>query len=731
MSTSLPYTSTPYAAPPGIGRRAFRGWERNLMAYREAECPLERATTYYVEFSADPSDDGSSPETPLRANTAAGLQSLINTYLTSGVRMRVQSGTAWGGTLSGIILNMPSADDWTFDTYGQGEKPVVHGSETIAQLGGSAWSNLGGGKWSTTLGSSQMSGKTAHHLLPDWDAAGGPDTLLRRTNRYEKQTAVGNVVSVGQWHYDTGTRVLTVMPWTDVNGGTPTLTNHRIVTHAGGTGNHVMRIPSNNGCRIEGFALIGTGGQLDQAWGLAWEGGGNRVLFVQDISVGYNALHNFGQYRTAAGSAGGFMYGRRIICGPCNDETAIPITQYNYQGGQEYGFERVEIYGYSVDLNNASGRYRCSQAVYSHTNGGGILASMGFVDGLYVWGGRGGCNAVGWAGDPPNTKNWRAGDSVTEVRVWFRNVWFNLGGIEIYLNSGNAVRLWGVPAGHAEANVLVDNIKMLRTTAGIEYGQISTTNYELTGWSFNRRHRELWAPMSGSHNMATTRNNLSGGTYPNKQGIIQTYYVHPSIEYVVQSGHTNAGQWGGPAFHQFGNQHASTGLAGVSNAHANSCNWLNGVIACDNQTGDASKNYLFGAHKGDPRGTGMFTDAFAATVAGGMANCSFYGLKGADVTASSVVQNGSDWFVTNRDCNNLAALPDLGTPPAEEGPLFGSLGALPAHCDALEYDFFDRPRLHSAAYGPRGAMVPLPRQSASTARRLVSLGVLEQEAYAR
>lgn len=702
---SVAYTSALADAPPAIGRAGWLGWMQRLLTYRRAECPSARATTYYfVHGAVDPLAVGTEDD-PFLAETAAELQTAIDAVVAPGVRLLLRRGDAWED-YSGHGLQI-ATDDVTVDAWGDGDEPwIIHGTETIAGVAGT-WADIGGGKYSTTLGSSEMSGKTLWQLLPDWTAAGGVRALARQTLKYERVALVGEVVSAGQYHYNAGTRVLTIYPL--ASAGVPTGTNHRIVTHDG-TG-HNVRVGNVTGVRISNGAAIGTGGQATQAWGFAWEGGGTKVCYVDHFTAIYNALHNFGQYYTGAGLGGGYLCGEDIVAGWCNDETAIPITIYNFGGSQEAVLSGVEIYGYQIDANNNSARIRCSQAWYSHTNGGGIIAALMILHDAYIWAGRGGCNAIGWAGDPPNTASWRAAGTVGQCRVYLRDLTLDCDAVPTSINTGNQIEWLGTRAGHAEANVYILDLSVARITAGIEFVYVYTTDYDHTGWSYNRRVRAAWPTLTGSHTLAFVRNNLTSGTYPNKPGTVETYMIFPSFEIEIAAGYTNTGFWGQPCFSQSANETVVAGLLGATDAHSNMANWLNGVIACDNKTGNSARDFLFGPMKGDPRTDGIYTDGFLATCPGGVANCYFFGLRSADLSTGGFIQHGTATAKASFDCADLAALPDLRLHPTATSPLVGSLGALPSHADRIEYDADNHPRDYAATTGARGAFCVRPPTS--------------------
>jgi hypothetical protein len=120
MGTS--YTSA-VGVPPVCTSLAFLAWMQRLLAYRLAEIPLARGTTYYFSQSGnDTTGDGSQAnpwKTISKANTVIGNW----TSTSAGLRLRFNRGDIWRET-TGLTINKSHV---TVDDYGTGKrKPLFN-----------------------------------------------------------------------------------------------------------------------------------------------------------------------------------------------------------------------------------------------------------------------------------------------------------------------------------------------------------------------------------------------------------------------------------------------------------------------------------------------------------------------------------------------------------------------------------------------------------------------------
>lgn len=725
------FASTPYATKPSVLSTAWIDvWWDGIFAYREAEAPLEREVTVYIGQGAT-AGTGTESDPYLRANAAdlkTLMDSLYTTHAASTLRIRIARGTVWQNRAPKAI-NVTRANV-TVDSYGAGHDPVFHGTETLAALGVASVGSPSGGKYTITLGSSEMSGKTFRGLIPDW---GSDPTVLRewnlsdpgltvrlgkatstatgRTKTYRRRATAAAVVAQGEFHYDSGTRVLTLYPHTGV---TPTTTNLRVDTYVNSSLTGMIESANHNSVRFEGLTVIGTGGNTgsDQCWGFFCAQASTNAVVIKNCTALYCGQHTAGLYN---GSSGGILTVIGCHFGICRHYNSIPLIAFATSGGCEMWCDSTTVYGWIPDDNHSTVLERTIQPVYGHDGSGTNALGVWGIRGLQVWAGQHGWGARPYISPPNNTANPDDGTNFTvdSARWWCWDLVMDGGGYATRKNSGNTPRIASPQAGHVYGNCLFKDYVLDRTTdtTTIEYCEISTTDYDYRGWDINCIRRVHIGSIVGAHTIGYRRNNLGTGTPPNIQGVHEPFKFYCADYYTAPSTLSITSAWNRMAASQSANVFTSGGSSGnVGSAEALE-SLFNCLIVFDSDA-PTSEDFLPAipkAHAGETAGSGLrYTSPTGQTVRGGASRCMFYRTASADVTNGTGQQFGTSWHVSNTDCFVAASFtPFLEIPPAAGPEVVASHRSLgyTAGGQALEYDFYGRPRLgadasRSAAVGP-------------------------------
>ncbi len=133
--------TTAVGAPPDPGSLQFFKWIDDLVAYRLAECPLARTTTYYFSNSSGNDSTGVGTEAnPWK--TIAKAQAVIDAAASNAdLRLRFKRGDTWEET-TGLSI---TKDNVTVDDYGTGAKPVF--SLFTLKYSSSGWALASGDRY--------------------------------------------------------------------------------------------------------------------------------------------------------------------------------------------------------------------------------------------------------------------------------------------------------------------------------------------------------------------------------------------------------------------------------------------------------------------------------------------------------------------------------------------------------------------------------------------------------
>ncbi len=703
---------------PRVVTRQFLTWLAGVFNERAGQAPLEREVTVYIG-QGPTAGTGTLGDPYLRANAAdlkTLMDSLYTTHAGSTLRIRIARGTAWQNRAPKAI-NVTRASV-TVDSYGSGHAPIFHGTETLGELGVASVGSPVGGVYTITLGSSEMSGKTFRGLIPDWgtdptalaewdlsdpglayNVHGTTGTKAGRTSVYRRRATAAAVTGQGQFHYDSGTRVLTLYPHTGV---TPTTTNLRVDTYVNSSLTGMIESGNFDSVRFEGLCVIGTGGNTgtDQCWAIFCAQAGTNAVVVKDCLLLYAGQHTLGLYN---GSSGGCLVVQGCTFGLARHYNSIPLIAFATSGGCEIWSRGNTILGWVPDDNHSTVLERTVQPIYSHDgSGSNPIGAFASLDDR-VWSGQHGWGSRPYVSPPPNNANPDDGtnNTIDTARCWVVGIEMDGGGYATRKNSGNTPRILSAQSGHVYVNCLYHSYAWDRTTdtTTIEYFEISTTDYDYRGWDVNEVIRIGVGAVTGTHNFALRRNNLGSGTDPDMQGAHEAQKIYCDRFFYVPSGLNMTGTWNRLSADQSGNI-LNTTLA-FDNATSREC-WFNGRIVNDSAA-NTSEDIVLGIPKAAAAGP-RYTDSAAQTCRGGASRTMFYRCCATDVDQSIVRLFGTQWLLDNAQCFAASAFTAAMArpgPTAQEN--VEDHEPLPAHCGnasglvRLEYDHYGTPRLDHGA----------------------------------
>lgn len=678
------YTSTAYATIPNPCTLEFlTEWLPGLEQYRLDECDTSTWDTIYIYQGSGPG----SRDIHYVAD-ADEIQAVIDEHASTypnGLRVAIEAGTVWQH-LDGPAITLNRANI-ALTSFGTGHRPLFHGTETLAELGVTTLGSPTGGVYSVTLGSTEMSGKTMSFFLGDW----GSDPRNALSNApYVWKTSSGGVAAAGDFHYNSGTRVLTFYPHA---GATLTTSGFRCITHTGVAFDGSMIFMQNyDKVVVRGIDVIGTAGNVSdnngQVWSILSAAASTNAHLIQDCMGIYNSTHAIGSY---TGTSGGIVTITDCDIGLQKHYQSIPIVCYAASGDHEYYIHKNRVYRWTVNDNLSTVIERSVQAIYSHTSGGSNYSKLGILAQNQCWCGQYGYGAGPYDGSatPANFDD----DLITAYRVFQVGNVMDCGGYETRKNSGNAPRFLGILNGHVAINNLWDDIGFNRTTdtTTIEYLEIATTDYDYRGIGINNIWIINTGVVSGNHNFALLRNNLSSGTEPDRQGVYENQNWNSTLYITVPSGFSITGTWNGLSFQQNGGLTVATGNL---NNGPHRMSWYNSLII-NNSAANSSEDLILGCPEADPDGP-RFTDAALSTARGGIQRTFFKGCKDQETEQGGTRNWGTEWFKANTSCADISAAytDPLGVPATTDEWVVSSATALHASADGatLEYDFYGRPR---------------------------------------
>ena len=696
------YTGTAYATIPNpLSIEFFRDWIRQLPLWRaEGENDISNWASVYVQQSAL-SDTQAAAGNVYSCATTANLQALLVSLAstsTSGLRVRIAANTVWQWASTEEAIDLDRANI-TLEKWGEGNNPLFHGTATLAELGVASLGSPTGGVYTVTLGATELNSRPVTHLLEDWGS--NPRSAASSARMYQWKTSAGNVTAAGQFHYNSGTRVLTLYPKADA----PALTaaGFRLVLHTGSTYSGMIQLQNYNAIKVLNIDVIGTGGNGatagDQNWGIASYAKGTNAHVIRGCMSLYNGVHAIGQY---CSTSGGIVTIMECVLGAQKHFDSIPIVFYADAGGQEgidYGNTVLE---WLPNDNHSTVRERSTQAAYSHdgdTTHPATLIIHAFSD--YA-GGQYGYGSPPYSGNPVNTANpdHATLNKVSDGRCFLVGCRMRGNGSAAsgtgYLtrkNSGNAPRILGPQSGHVWVNNWFDSYAFGRTTdtVTVQYFEINTTDYDYRGWAINCIWTINNAAYSGADQMGIIRNNLSSGTEPDRAGVYECQWWNCTLYFNTPSGWSNTGGWDCLSMAVNANFKI---VDGVSDSGPFRMSIYNSLIVNDSAA-NTSEDLVLAVPNADPDGPRYTIPVSGSTLRGGIQRTGFKGCRATNADLGGYRNLGSAYFTANTSCVDLTTTPSpLAYPASNAEWVVSSATALHASANGvvLGYDFYGRER---------------------------------------
>lgn len=440
---------TPYAtavkAPPVCTRLQFRNWFSSLLAYRIAECPSARTTTYFFSQSGNDSNDGKDNvgfnlsgatwdnSTKKLTKTGAFTSYTLNTwdqiYITGGTG--VQTGLysiATRVSNDAITLTTSISTGAPSDvTSSTGPQKTLAAAQKFVNAGASdiRLRFLRGGTWQESAGLSFTGSKItiddygdsskAKPLLTKFSAAyasGSWALTAAQTFTYEisesstvawvrekndtraayvRQTSIATVEATpGSWWWDSGSNKLYVHPRLEQAATATSIVYEAVYKNT--TGGIVC---SGDNIRIQNIHLAGwsccpafAGGTENTSnYCIRYEGSGTNACLVIGCEAYYSTYHNIGG-NNSSGSSGGIF-----TCVNCRAGRMVSVDGTNFVGFSSAGGQEFINYGYET----VGGCVKITGSNYNNVQFGGVgVANYGHTDtakghdvGLWIcWGGR-------------------------------------------------------------------------------------------------------------------------------------------------------------------------------------------------------------------------------------------------------------------------------------------------------------------------------------------------------
>lgn len=314
------YTSAVDSMPSPI-TRGWYGWYRSLLTFRLAECPIERSTRYYVaqdEAGDDQGGGGSGTENdPYLVADLSDLQTLIDSLETGGdVRISLRCGDEFAGS-TGLTLGTA---DVTLDSYGTGDKPLIHNFVNEITSG---WTQAEGtNRWTIQPGAQ-----------PGWirDKAA-------RLAPYGRCTSTANVeANAGSWFWESGTSTLHINPGAGID---PNDLDFEWSTTDLDDGIYVAA----NGVRVDGIRCDGwgaVGGNSQQNYPIKLDVDGTDAVVVSNCEGYYCGRHGIS---VLTDGDGGIFTVYRCKSGYTNrsSDTTTNFNSFTATGNDETIFAECE-----------------------------------------------------------------------------------------------------------------------------------------------------------------------------------------------------------------------------------------------------------------------------------------------------------------------------------------------------------------------------------------------------
>lgn len=347
-------------APPIVTSPEWFTWYQGLLSQRLAECPRERAQTFYFSQSGD-----DAAGTGTIGNPWKSLAKAKQVILASGGNVAVlfKRGEVWHEN-PGLDIAQPNV---TVADYGKGEKPLLTAFASVGSPAG----------WSPTPGHAFVYQRAA----PVQVTSAKQDMDLDRP--WSRQLSVAGVqANEGSWWWNGG--VLYVHPKHGA-GGVPT--DPRV----DGNAYEVVAIPDAQAS--PGVRVRGDGSRIEniraQGYGITTVSGtqihpiesqvnGQARAVIVGCESHYTLVHSMTHYAVQGGIAT-FVNCKAGLCTFMTDGSATVFNTYAWGGGAETVFEGCEATHGTIPAAEMTAGKKYAMAVYGHTND-----TLGSVLGLTV-----------------------------------------------------------------------------------------------------------------------------------------------------------------------------------------------------------------------------------------------------------------------------------------------------------------------------------------------------------
>jgi len=367
-------------ANPIAQESLFRDQVESLFNARLAACPIERATTYYVD--PDTGDNGASGLSPQDAWRSLSPVRALLAQRPADVAILFKSGSIFRTTATISILS----DDITLATYGGDEPATISGAFPLAELGAGTWTHEGGRLYSVGL---DLEPHWVMTGAPRWRHASGDSELPlvpaeaagdRYSHPYAEASSLNDVATrEGSFWWDAAAKRLYLHTWD--GQGAPgvdfTLDGARATSH----GVYVF----GDRCRLDNLVVEGQGLSKVNASGIGYnifiQAPKSETVVSRCVAM-YNAIHGVVHAAPGAGPASATL----IDCvsglgGRASNSTWTSYVTFAQDGGQEMIARNCWTWG--GELSHPGLRRTGGQHILSHSGFGNPPT------GLLIWWGGG------------------------------------------------------------------------------------------------------------------------------------------------------------------------------------------------------------------------------------------------------------------------------------------------------------------------------------------------------
>lgn len=460
---------------------------RTLAAKWAAECPIERATTYYFANSGDDSNAGTE---------AAPFETITKAIAMAGpdVALKFKRGDVWRyvstslDPLGGSISSYGSTLD---------PRPRLTGQTLTIPSGGASWTNATGDRWTATQAG-------AYRIFNEDDFF----AVVR------KAASTAEVEANSPSYYIDGSTI-------HLNAGSgidPNTINWACtpINQATNTGGIEVTL---HGSRVDGLLVDShglDGGALDQSWAIRCDAKDDEVQWVSNCGAYYSPRHPIGSL-LAVGSGGRTLYTNNDYGGVEEIAGASLAVNYAFAGGQEalwIGNEcRIGSLPMTVGQSGTNGL-----SVFAHTDGDEDAGMLVVLD-HYVSQQHGyGCTSIGNANDMPGNV-----DDLSTLRCVING--------RLDVAAGTKERLWCTGVVHLDCDVksrpadqsqgfIADDIGwMIGCRVEYDFSDVAQTWGQYNGVAPTLNTKTINSWIHAKNNPASTiilgdRDSVFGGTSP-------------------------------------------------------------------------------------------------------------------------------------------------------------------------------------------------------------------------